>query len=132
MLHNSLLSLSAPCLAARSRALLARTLSLSTTDGCEFTPRTEFPFSPNLIKSYFLGHHKAGLSKMKQMVSSVELIIECRDYRVPLSSRNPLFEETLQGRERVIVYTKRDLAAEVLDFRVRWGGFFWKHGARLL
>lgn len=55
---------------------------------------------------------------MKQMVSSVELIIECRDYRVPLSSRNPLFEETLQGRERVIVYTKRDLAADALDFKV--------------
>lgn len=60
---------------------------------------------------------------MKQMVSSVELIIECRDYRVPLSSRNPLFEETLQGRERVIVYTKRDLAADVLNFRVGW--FFY-------
>lgn len=57
---------------------------------------------------------------MKQMVSSVELIIECRDYRVPLSSRNPLFEETLQGRERIIVYTKRDLAAEVLDLTVGW------------
>lgn len=91
---------------------------LSTIDGYEFTPRKEFPFPANILKSYFLGHHKAGLSKMKQMVSSVELIIECRDYRVPLSSRNPLFEETLQGRERVIVYTKRDLAAEVLDFRV--------------
>lgn len=61
---------------------------------------------------------------MKQMVSSVELIIECRDYRVPLSSRNPLFEETLQGRERIIVYTKRDLAADVLNFRVGWFYFF--------
>lgn len=55
---------------------------------------------------------------MKQMVSSVELIIECRDYRVPLSSRNPLFEETLQGRERIIVYTKRDLV--VLSLTVGW------------
>lgn len=105
---------------------------LSTIEGYEFIPRTEFPFPSNLIKSYFLGHHKAGLSKMKQMVSSVELIIECRDYRVPLSSRNPLFEATLQGRERVIVYTKRDLAADVLDFKVGWfllpffsSGFPW-------
>lgn len=107
-----------PCRVARSRACVVR--ALSTIDGSEFVPRTEFPFSSNLIKSYFLGHHKAGLSKMKQMVSSVELIIECRDYRVPLSSRNPLFEETLQGRERIIVYTKRDLAADVLNFRVGW------------
>lgn len=56
---------------------------------------------------------------MRQLLGSVELIIECRDYRVPLSSRNPMFEETLQGKERLIVYTKRDLAAEELDLKVR-------------
>lgn len=43
------------------------------------------------------------------MLSTTDLIIECRDYRVPLTSRNPLFEQSLAGRERVIVYTKRDL-----------------------
>lgn len=46
------------------------------------------------------------------MTSTVELVIECRDHRVPLSSRNPLFEVALSGRERVMVYTKRDLAEE--------------------
>lgn len=46
---------------------------------------------------------------MKTMISHIDLIIECRDYRVPLTSRNPLFESLLQGRERLIVYTKRDL-----------------------
>ncbi|KAH8147735.1 uncharacterized protein LAJ45_08200 [Morchella importuna] len=103
----------------RSLSTKKTTLPLTTIEGTPFVPRTEFPFSPNLITSYFLGHHKLGLSKMKQMVSSVELIIECRDYRVPLSSRNPLFEETLQGRERIIVYTKRDLAAGVLDLETQ-------------
>lgn len=52
---------------------------------------------------------------MRQLLGSVELIIECRDYRVPLSSRNPMFEKNLVGRERMIVYTKRDLGAESLD-----------------
>ena len=46
---------------------------------------------------------------MKSMLSSIDLIIECRDYRVPITSRNPMFEESLAGRERIIVYTKRDL-----------------------
>lgn len=46
---------------------------------------------------------------MKTMISHIDLIVECRDYRVPLTSRNPMFESLLQGRERVIVYTKRDL-----------------------
>lgn len=43
------------------------------------------------------------------MISHIDLIIECRDYRVPLTSRNPMFESLLQGRQRLIVYTKRDL-----------------------
>lgn len=46
------------------------------------------------------------------MLSSIDLIIECRDYRVPLTSRNPLFEGSLAGRERLVVYTKRDLGSK--------------------
>lgn len=49
---------------------------------------------------------------MKTMLTYIDLVIECRDYRVPLTSRNPLFEENLAGRERLIVYTKQDLGSE--------------------
>ncbi|KAI5796088.1 P-loop containing nucleoside triphosphate hydrolase protein [Pyronema domesticum] len=84
-----------------------------------FVPRDVFPVPASITTSYFLGHHKAGLDRMKELVGQVELIIECRDYRVPLSSRNPLFEETLQGKQRMIVYTKRDLAQRVLDDNTR-------------
>lgn len=76
-----------------------------------FIPRATFPTQLSLPRSYYLGHHAAGLSKMKTMLSSIDLIIECRDYRVPITSRNPLFEESLAGRERLIVYTKRDLGS---------------------
>lgn len=48
---------------------------------------------------------------MKTMLTHIDLVIECRDYRVPLTSRNPLFEENLAGRERLIVYTKQDLGS---------------------
>jgi hypothetical protein len=76
-----------------------------------FVPRTGYPKLTSLPRSYFLGHHRSGLTKMKTMLSTVDLIIECRDYRVPITSRNPMFEESLAGRERVIVYTKRDLGS---------------------
>nr|POE62247.1 mitochondrial gtpase 1 [Quercus suber] len=49
---------------------------------------------------------------MRTMLSQIDLVIECRDYRIPLTSRNPMFEESLRGRQRVVVYTKRDLGAE--------------------
>lgn len=75
----------------------------------QFLPRAAFPTLDSLPRSYFLGHHKSGLSKMKSMLSGIDLIVECRDYRVPLSSYNPLIEETLAGRERMVIYTKADL-----------------------
>ena len=76
-----------------------------------FIPRKTFPLLASLPRSYYLGHHAAGLSKMKTLLSSIDLVIECRDYRTPLVSRNPLFEENLGERPRLIVYTKQDLGS---------------------
>ncbi|KAI5247703.1 GTPase [Aureobasidium subglaciale] len=77
----------------------------------KFAARAAFPPVESLPRSYFLGHHAAGLSKMNTLLSQIDLIVECRDYRVPLTSRNPLFEQSLAGRERIIIYTKRDLGS---------------------
>ncbi|KAL8791785.1 MAG: hypothetical protein Q9195_005594 [Heterodermia aff. obscurata] len=79
-----------------------------------FVPRKIFPTLDSLPKSYFLGHHHAGLQKMKAMCSNIDLIVECRDYRVPITSRNPLFEESFAGKEKIIVYTKTDLGVDGL------------------
>jgi hypothetical protein len=51
---------------------------------------------------------------MKQRLASIDLILECRDARVPLTSRNQLFEDLIQGsgKPRAIIYTKKDLASE--------------------
>ena len=76
-----------------------------------FLPRKVFPTVNSLPRSYFLGHHRSGLEKMKTMLSYTDLIIECRDYRVPLTSRNPLLEDSLSARPRLIVYTKQDLGS---------------------
>ena len=78
-----------------------------------FIPRRVFPRLDSLPRSYFLGHHRAGLEKMKNMLSNIDLIMECRDSRIPITSRNPLLEEYLAGKERVIVQTKHDLVKDV-------------------
>jgi len=52
---------------------------------------------------------------MKTLLNSIDLVLECRDYRVPLTSRNPLFEHALDGTPRVIIYTKRDLGGGTRD-----------------
>jgi ribosome biogenesis GTPase A len=76
-----------------------------------FSPRPIFANLDSLPRSYFLGHHKAALDRMKTLLTSTDLIIECRDYRVPLTSHNPLFEHALSGRARMLVYLKRDLGS---------------------
>ena len=76
-----------------------------------FVPRPSFPNLTSIPRSYYLGHHAAGLSRMKTLLSSIDLVIECRDYRTPLSSRNPTFEQHLGERPRLIVYTQQDLGS---------------------
>ncbi|KAK0633241.1 P-loop containing nucleoside triphosphate hydrolase protein [Immersiella caudata] len=88
---------------------VAKTATVFTTSTTGFTPRTTFEVSSSVTRSYFLGHHNAALAKMRQTISNVGLIIECRDFRIPVTSWNPLLERTLAERPRIIVYTHRDL-----------------------
>ncbi len=78
-----------------------------------FIHRQVYPHLGSIPRSYYLGHHAAGLSKMKTMITQIDLVIECRDYRVPLVCRNPLFEANLGERPRLIVYTKQDLGSSL-------------------
>ncbi|ETI20975.1 hypothetical protein G647_07318 [Cladophialophora carrionii CBS 160.54] len=80
-----------------------------------FVPRKVYPHLGSIPRSYYLGHHAAGLSKMKSMVSQIDLVIECRDYRTPIVSRNPMFEANLGERPRLIVYTKQDLGSNLTN-----------------
>ena len=86
-----------------------------------FAPRLVYDHLSSIPRSYFLGHHAAGLSKMKGLLASIDLVIECRDYRTPLVSRNPLFEQNLGERPRLIIYTKQDLGSSftAADKKVR-------------
>ncbi|WEW55946.1 Mitochondrial GTPase 1 [Emydomyces testavorans] len=77
-----------------------------------FVPRQVFNVSENIPRSYFLGHHRAGLMRMRSMLDSVDHVIECRDFRIPFTSVNPLFEHVLGDKRRTIIYTKRDLAGD--------------------
>ncbi|KAF4978350.1 hypothetical protein FZEAL_5248 [Fusarium zealandicum] len=78
----------------------------------QFVPRTAFAVPNSIPKTYYLGHHAAGQAQIVKTLSNISLILECRDFRLPLSTHNPQLERALAGRERVVVYTKTDLGAE--------------------
>ena len=100
-------STSATLYVTLQRPLSYQLLPMSST----FIPRTTFPTLTSLPRSYYLGHHAAGLQKMRTLLNQIDLIVECRDYRIPLTSRNPMFEDVLREKERVVVYTKKDLGS---------------------
>lgn len=77
-----------------------------------FVPRDTFSIPSSVPKTYFLGHHHAGANKIKTLLSSISLVLECRDFRLPLSTHNPTLERTIAGRDRLLVYTKCDLGTD--------------------
>lgn len=48
--------------------------------------------------------------EIQERLSMVDCIIELRDSRLPLSSRNPLIDELSKDKPRLIVLTKKDMA----------------------
>ena len=82
-----------------------------------FIPRATFAVPDNITRSYYLGHHAAGLRQIATGLTNSGLVLECRDFRVPLTSWNPLLERTLAGPRRIVVYTKADMGTNAPDAR---------------
>lgn len=76
-----------------------------------FTPRYTFP-SYNILLNKFKGHQFKTLNKLSQLIPKTPLIIELRDLRIPLSSRNPALEFLLDHHKcrhkRLVIYTNGD------------------------
>jgi ribosome biogenesis GTPase A len=65
-----------------------------------------------------------GLRKMRESLSVIDLVLEIRDARLPLTTINPEFEKLFgsdkgflpkNGKKRLVVYNKRDLAEPGLE-----------------
>lgn len=59
---------------------------------------------------WYPGHMTKARRMMQENVRLVDLVIEILDARVPLSSRNPDIGQLAQGKQRLIILSKADLA----------------------
>ncbi|CAE6524168.1 unnamed protein product [Rhizoctonia solani] len=73
--------------------------------------------------SWYPGHMRRFFTQLPELLARTHIVLEARDSRLPLTSINPEFEAALERwrqsrsngiRERIVVYTKRDLVP-------RWG-----------
>ncbi|XP_037660535.1 mitochondrial ribosome-associated GTPase 1 isoform X1 [Choloepus didactylus] len=72
--------------------------------------RESFPLAGRDVARWFPGHMAKGLKKMQSSLKLVDCIIEVHDARIPLSGRNPLFQEALGIKPHLLVLNKMDLA----------------------
>ena len=59
---------------------------------------------------WFPGHMTKAKREMQDKMKMVDLVIELRDARIPNASKNPMFEELIQQKPRLIILSKKDKA----------------------
>lgn len=59
---------------------------------------------------WFPGHMTKAKRQMEENLKLVDFVIEIRDARMPLSSRNPMLDTMLQSKPHLIILSKKDKA----------------------
>ena len=70
----------------------------------------------NQTLQWFPGHMKKAERIIQDNLKLVDLVIELLDARIPISSQNPMLQNIIHGKPRLIVLNKADLAANVDDW----------------
>ncbi|MDD4188541.1 MAG: ribosome biogenesis GTPase YlqF [Eubacteriales bacterium] len=76
--------------------------------------------------NWYPGHMSKTKKILEDNLKLVDLVIELADARIPMSSRNPVFESILKTKPRVLVLNKSDIADEKLS--MRWQNWFITNG----
>lgn len=59
---------------------------------------------------WFPGHMTKARRQIEEKLKLIDVVIELLDARIPLSSRNPMVDEILKGKPRLVLLNKNDLA----------------------
>ncbi|PIB48565.1 GTPase, partial [Pseudomonas sp. 2822-15] len=59
---------------------------------------------------WYPGHMAKARRQVKEKLKLIDVVMELVDARIPLASRNPVIDELAQGKPRLILLNKSDLA----------------------
>lgn len=62
---------------------------------------------------WFPGHMVKALREIKEKINLVDVVVEIVDARCPISSKNPFLDEIINNKEKMIVFSKKDLCDEI-------------------
>ena len=75
---------------------------------------------------WYPGHMTKTIRQIEDQIKLIDLVIEIVDSRIPASSRNPDLDRLSQGRQRMILFGKPDLADEKAN--EAWMRYFKEQG----
>ncbi|MDO4615227.1 MAG: ribosome biogenesis GTPase YlqF [Lachnospiraceae bacterium] len=75
---------------------------------------------------WYPGHMTKSIRQMQENMKLIDLVIEILDARIPVSSRNPDIDKLAQGKARMILMNKSDLADPELNSA--WVNYFTEQG----
>ncbi len=90
--------------------------------------RENDPSAPSkALFNWYPGHMARALREIKQKLGMVDIVLEIRDARVPLSSGNYELNAQLGQKRKITVLNKANLADP--DMVAKWGAWFDRQGA---
>jgi len=72
--------------------------------------------------NWYPGHMHKTRKEITESLNQTDVIIELLDARIPFSSRNPLINELVQGKNRIVIINKSDLADPLVTNK--WTKYF--------
>lgn len=86
-----------------------------------FIPRRVFP-EYNLLLLNFKGHHQKALTRFGHLAPQIDMVLEVRDCRAPVSTTNVLIDRVLAQKPKLVLYGKKDLLVIKKDLLDKWHG----------
>lgn len=80
--------------------------------------------------NWYPGHMKKTRALIQENLKLVDAVVEVIDARIPISSRNPIIDELVKNKKRIIILNKSDLADA--DASQRWQEYLRKQGNSVL
>jgi ribosome biogenesis GTPase A len=83
-----------------------------------------------LTIQWFPGHMAKARREVTEKLKLVDIIFELVDARIPFSSRNPMIDEIIQHKPRLVLLNKADMADK--EVTKQWIAFFAQQGVKAL
>ncbi len=80
--------------------------------------------------NWYPGHMKKTRELIAENLKIVDIVIEVIDARIPVSSRNPIIDELVKTKKRIIILNKSDLSDGKAN--AQWSDYFKKQGSMVL